>query len=100
MKIAMTNDHESEMSDLLEALESERAVSGQATSKLQNLEARMETTEQSAIAKHRSMEKHYERKRTEIESSLQDMKQRHEDLRSCRSCSLCAFQFCSSCSCG
>ena len=40
----------SEMSDLLEALESERAVSGQATSKLQNLEARMETTEQSAIA--------------------------------------------------
>ena len=81
MKIAMTNDHESEMSDLLEALESERAVSGQATSKLQNLEARMETTEQSAIAKHRSMEKHHERKRTEIESSLQDMKQRHEDLR-------------------
>ena len=30
MKIAMTNDHESEMSDLLETLESERAVSGKA----------------------------------------------------------------------
>ena len=63
MKDAMTMKHESEISNLLGTLESERDVFREAKLNVRNLEAHLETTEQSSMAKYRSMEKHYARER-------------------------------------
>ena len=81
MEAAMKIRHDEEISSLENKMESSTQSFKDMESNMHTLRARLETAEQSSLAKHQAAQKRHDQKISDINSSLEDWKQRHEDLQ-------------------